>query len=40
MYPNRKIGLFFHSLRHIYYLSAMILPTFGNSKRKDRKHIV
>ena len=30
-YPNRKIGLFFHSLRHIYYLSAVILPTFGNS---------
>ena len=28
---SRKIGLFFHSLRHIYYLSAMILPTFGNS---------
>ena len=30
-YQNRKIGLFFHSLRHIYYLSAVILPTFGNS---------
>lgn len=33
-YPNRKIGLFFHSLRHIYYLSAVILPTFGNSNRR------
>ena len=26
--------LFFHSLRHIYYLSAVILPTFGNSNGK------
>ena len=27
-YPNRKIGLFFYSLGHIFYYSVVILSTF------------